>query len=97
MEEEEEEEKEEEGKALETHVFDSFTDIGKSEEKCRTEVLLNRKTPGILTHRNTALPFLLSKHDKLTLAYRFIRIEVQDVSRGNVTGPDEHHRDQTDL
>ena len=41
--------------------------------------------------------FLLSKHDKLTLAYRFIRIEVQDVSRGNVTGPDEHHRDQTDL
>ena len=85
------------GKALETHVFDSFTDIGKSEEKCPTEVLLNRKTPGILTHRNTALPFLLSKHDKLTLAYRFIRIVVQDVSRGNVTGPDEHHRDQTDL
>ena len=45
------------GKALETHVFDSFTDIGKSEEKCPTELLLNRKTPEILTHKNTALPY----------------------------------------
>ena len=43
------------GKALETHVFDSFTDIGISEEKCPTE-LLNTKTPDILTHKNTALP-----------------------------------------
>ena len=49
------------GKALETHVFDSFTDIGKSEEKCPTELLLNRKTPDILTHRNTALPFFTIK------------------------------------
>ena len=55
---EEEEEKEgEEGKALETHVFDSFTDIGKSEEKCPTELVLNPKTSDILTHNNTALPF----------------------------------------
>ena len=54
--EEEMKEEEEEGKALETHVFDSFTDIGKSEEKCPTE-LLNTKTPNILTHRNIALPF----------------------------------------
>ena len=56
QEEEGEEEEEEEGKALETHVFDSFTDVGKSEEKCQTE-LLNTKTPDILTHRNIALPF----------------------------------------
>ena len=77
-------------------MFDSFTDIGKSEEKCPTELLLNRKTPDILTHKNTALPFLLSKHDKLTLAYRFIGIVVQDVSRGNVTGPDKYDQDQTD-
>ena len=65
MEEEMKEEEEEEGKALETHVFDSFTDIDKSEEKCPTELLLNRKTPDILTHKNTALPYYYQSMIKL--------------------------------
>ena len=59
--------------------------------------VIEQKNPLYFDSQEYGFALLLSKHDKITLAYRSIRIEVQDVSRGNVTGPDEYHQDQTDL